>query len=197
MLGLLPVSSGKILLGGMPIETLGRSTLSKIFAYVHQSIFILDGTIAQNIAFGVPDADINWDRVRRAIHLSHLESVIDDKADGWFTHVGERGGKLSGGQRQRLGIARGLYVVPKILVMDESTNALDGATESNIIDTLIELKREMSVIVVAHSKALISRCDRIIMFDRGRIVADGSFDELLAHSQVFSDFYSGARLTEL
>lgn len=190
MLGLFSPNHGEILLNDSPLKAFDKQTLSKVFAYVHQSALILDSSIAENVAFGIPADEIDWKKIDRVVRLSHLDSIVEERADRLNAQVGERGSKLSGGQRQRVGIARALYVDPLILVMDESTNALDGVTESSVIDTLIELKRLMTIVVIAHSKSLISRCDRILMIDNGAIVADGTFKGLMVESPPFKAFMS-------
>lgn len=190
MLGLFSPNHGEILLNGTPLKSFDRQTLKKVFAYVHQSALILDASIAGNIAFGIPADEIDWGKIDRVVKLSHLDSIVEEKANRLNTQVGERGSKLSGGQRQRVGIARALYVEPLVLVLDESTNALDGVTESSVIDTLIELRKIMTVFVIAHSKSLMSRCDRILMIDNGAIVADGTFKGLMDNSLPFRTFMS-------
>jgi ABC-type multidrug transport system fused ATPase/permease subunit len=193
MVGLLAPGKGEILLNGVPLREFSREALAHGLAYVHQSALILDKSIAENIAFGIPAGEIDWDKIRKVVKLSHLDTVVQEKADRFHAEVGERGGKLSGGQRQRLGIARALYVEPRVLVLDESTNALDAATESAVIDTLLELKKSMTVLVIAHSRSLISRCERILMLDHGTIVADGAFDSLMASSPQFASFMANTR----
>ena len=193
MLGLLSPQEGAITINGVPVSQYDRAALGEMFGYVHQSSFLLDGTIAENVAFGVPKEEIDWDRVNRSIQLAHLEAIVDAKEGGLSARIGERGIKLSGGQRQRLAIARALYVDPQVLVLDESTNALDGATEQSIVDTLLELRADRTVIVIAHSKAMIQRCDRVIMFGQGSIAEDGTFDKLIEHSTGFRSVMSYAK----
>lgn len=193
LVGLLAPDKGEILLNGVPLREFSREALTHGLAYVHQSALILDKSIAENIAFGIPAGEIDWDKIRKVVKLSHLDAVVQEKADRFHAEVGERGVKLSGGQRQRLGIARALYVEPRVLVLDESTNALDAATESAVIDTLLELKKDMTVLVIAHSRSLISRCERILMLDHGAIVADGPFDRLMASSPRFASFMANTR----
>lgn len=190
MLGLFSPNCGEILLDGIPLKEFDKQSLSRVFAYVHQSALILDASIAENVAFGIPADGIDWKKIDRVVKLSHLDSIVEEKADRLNAQVGERGSKLSGGQRQRVGIARALYVAPLILVLDESTNALDGITESSVIDTLIELKQTMTIFVIAHSKSLMRRCDRILMIDNGAIVADGTFKGLMEGSPPFKAFMS-------
>jgi len=185
LLGFYSPVKGKILLNGISISKLDRYTIAKIFGYVHQSPILLDASIMENIAFGVSKEQIDHAKVINTIQKVHLESFLNRTDKKISDRVGERGVLLSGGQRQRIGIARALYVEPKILVLDESTNSLDGATENEILNTIINLKKDSTIIAVAHSKAILSRCDRVLMLKDGRVVADGTYLELLDNSDVF------------
>lgn len=185
MLGLLTQESGEISLNGMSVADFDRSTLCKVFAYVHQSPLLMDSTIIDNVAFGVPTGQIDHARVNQAISLAHIDTYISQMRDGLLSRIGERGSKLSGGQRQRIGLARALYVDPKVLVLDESTNALDRNTEKTIIDNLVELKESRTVIAIAHSKTLVQHCDRVIMLDNGKVVEDGTYQQLIDRSSQF------------
>jgi len=186
LLGLYTPESGEILLDGLSISEFNRLNLAKIFGYVHQTPLILDASIMENIAFGISKEKIDHSKIQDIIKKVHLDSFLKTTGKTIFDRVGERGALLSGGQRQRIGIARALYIDPKILILDESTNSLDGATEIEIINTIKKLKDSASVIAVAHSKAILINCDRIIMFKNGEIVADGNFDELQKSSGEFN-----------
>ena len=122
--------------------------------------------------------------------LCHLEDFVDAQADGLNTEVGERGSKLSGGQRQRIGIARALYRNPPILILDESTSSLDGISERAIIQTLLKLRKTKTVISIAHRGSLIRHCDRVVLIDQGKIIADGNFDQLRSSSGLFASLMS-------
>ncbi len=191
MLGLLEPNCGEIVVGGRALhEELNGSELKKLFAYVPQAVYITDGTIADNIAFGISPDEVDWNRIREVVKLCHLEDFVGTRTEGLHAFVGERGARLSGGQRQRIGIARALYVNPSILILDESTNSLDGISEQAIIATLIELKKSMTIVVIAHRKSLVQHCDRVIMISSGKIAADGNFDYLMENSPVFTNLMS-------
>lgn len=186
MLGLLDAQGGDVFVEGAKLKTLSNDDLRKIFAYVPQSVYLVDGTIADNIAFGIPPEKIDWDRIREVVRLCHLEDFVGGKAEGLLSPVGERGARLSGGQRQRVGIARALYEKPSILILDESTSSLDGISEQAIVATLMELKQQITIITIAHRKSLIQHCDRIMLLDHGEIVGDGDFRKLMETSSLFA-----------
>ena len=117
--------------------------------------------------------------------MAQAEEFISLLPDGYGTVVGERGVKLSGGQRQRLGIARALYHNPDVLVFDEATSALDGMTEDSVMQAVQALSQERTMILIAHRLRTVQACDRIIMLDSGKIVADGSYRALMDHSDPF------------
>lgn len=190
MLGLLEAQAGTIAIHGTDLKNISASELRKIFAYVPQSIYLIDGTIAENIAFGIPPEEVDREWIARVVELCHLEDFVGTRAEGLLARVGERGARLSGGQRQRIGIARALYEKPSILILDESTSSLDGISERAVIDTLVELKQEITVITVAHRKSLIQHCDRILLLDRGEIVNDGTFEAILEASPLFARLMS-------
>ena len=190
LLGLLPPATGEILINGQPAREVSEKSWRAMFGYVPQSVYIVDGTIAENIAFGTPPENIDWDWLRRVVTLCHLEDFIGKQAEGLNAQVGERGSKLSGGQRQRLGIARALYRNPSILILDESTSSLDGISEQAIIRTLLELRKSKTVISIAHRGSTVKHCDRIILVDQGQIVADGEFEELSRSSPLFASLMS-------
>lgn len=186
LLGLLPPVRGDILINGESNHEIGERAWREMFGYVPQSVYIVDGTIAENIAFGVSPKDVDWNWLRRVVGMCHLEDFVGAQAEGLNAAVGERGSRLSGGQRQRLGIARALYRDPPILILDESTSSLDGISEKAIIQTLLELRKSKTVISIAHRDSLVRHCDRTILIDQGRVVADGAYDDLSSSSALFS-----------
>lgn len=190
LLGLLEPTAGEILVHGVSRTTMRDQEWREMFGYVPQSVYILDGTIAENIAFGVAAEQVDEDRLRQVVRQCHLEDFVDAKAEGLWTQVGERGSRLSGGQRQRIGIARALYRNPSIIILDESTSSLDGISERAIIDTLSELKKCKTVISIAHRDSLIKHSDRVIVIDHGQVVGDGSYGELLVSSPIFASLVS-------
>jgi ATP-binding cassette subfamily B protein len=142
-------------------------------AHVPQNIFLTDASIAENIAFGVPQQNINMERVVKAAQHANISDYIDSCKHGYKSFVGERGIRLSGGQRQRIGIARALYKDAKILVLDEATSALDNDTEASVIDTIESLGNDLTIIMIAHRLSTLSRCDRIIRLSHGVAVVGG------------------------
>ena len=152
---------------------------------VSQSVFLTDDTLRHNIAFGRRGAMIDEARLQRCIARAQLAEVVAGLPDGLDTIVGERGIRLSGGQRQRVAIARALYREPDVLILDEGTSALDGATEAALLAALETTGEGRTLIAVAHRLDTIRRADRIIVVDGGRVVGDGGWDELLATEPVF------------
>lgn len=148
--------------------------------YVPQSIYLTDDTLRANIAFGIPDDEIDKDAVSRAIHASQLEAFILSLPDGENILVGERGVRLSGGQRQRIGIARALYHDPEILVLDEATSALDTITELGVMKAVMDLHGKKTIIIVAHRLSTVENCDRLYRLEEGRIVDEGTPSELIS-----------------
>jgi ATP-binding cassette subfamily C protein len=145
---------------------------------VPQDVAIFDGTIAQNVALSWGE-DIDMDKVRDALARAQLLDAVLERPGGLDSKVGERGLALSGGQRQRLGIARALFADPLVLVMDEATSALDTKTESDVTAALRALRGEVTLVAVAHRLATIRHADQVCFMSEGRVVATGSFDDLV------------------
>lgn len=186
ILGLLTPSAGQLIVDGVEITLANVRNWQKNLGYVPQFIYLTDDTIARNIAFGVPDNEIDYDAVERAARLANLHDfVMHDLSDGYRTLVGERGVRLSGGQRQRIGIARALYHDPKVLVFDEATSALDGITENAIMDAIHNLSHKKTIIMIAHRLTTVEECDVIYMFDKGAVTAHGTYSELVESSSQF------------
>jgi ABC-type multidrug transport system fused ATPase/permease subunit len=179
ILGLLPPAQGKITVDGTDIQGNLRGW-RQIVGYVPQSIYLCDDTIRRNVAFGVPDASIDDDAVRRAITAARLDGLVRSLPDGVNTNVGERGVRLSGGERQRIGIARALYHNPEVLVLDEATSALDSDTEREVMEAVESLHGTRTIIMVAHRLSTMARCDVLHRIEHGRIVSSGAFAEIAA-----------------
>ncbi|QXT62960.1 ABC transporter ATP-binding protein [Tessaracoccus palaemonis] len=177
ILGLQTPESGQVRFDGLPIADLGGNWRSRI-GYIPQDIFLLDDSLAENIAFGERGPDRDDERILECIRLAQLEEFTSSLPDGICTQIGERGTRLSGGQRQRVGIARALYHRPAVLVMDEATSALDNETEDQIIQTITSLAGDMTVIMVAHRLSTVRGVDQLIFMEEGSIVAQGTFDEV-------------------
>ncbi len=184
ILGLLVPESGRILRDGSDIHSDLRSWQQDI-GYVQQSVFLLDASIRENIAFGVAEHEIDDYRIDEIIKLVELEEWVGSLKDGVMSIVGERGVKISGGQRQRIGLGRALYHDPDILVLDEATSALDNLTEQQIMDDIYSMQGKRTLIIIAHRLDTIRRCDRIIVLDKGCIVGEGGYDQLVADNEHF------------
>jgi ATP-binding cassette, subfamily B, bacterial PglK len=183
--GLLVPESGRIEVDGTTLDEENRATWQARIAYVPQSIFLLDTTIAQNVALGVPRAAIDRSRLLAAAQLAQLDEFVSTLPLGYEHRVGERGVQLSGGQRQRVGIARALYTSASVLILDEATNALDGLTEQEIMTTLLRLRGRYTIILIAHRLSTVRACDLIFEFDRGEMTGSGNYFELLRTSETF------------
>jgi ATP-binding cassette subfamily B protein len=157
----------------------------RTIAHVPQNIYLADTTLAENIAFGVPPDEIDLARVRQAASQAQIAEFIESRPQGYHAFVGERGIRLSGGQRQRIGIARALYKQATVLVFDEATSALDNATEKTVMDAINNLNRDLTLFIIAHRLTTVQHCDTIVQLERGRIVAQGTYEQLLEHSSSF------------
>lgn len=183
LLGLLPPSEGEVTVGGVAVGAMGKEWFRAV-GYVPQSIFLVDDTIATNVSFGSP-LGLQPERLHRALKLARLDEFVATLPEGVNYHIGERGARLSGGQRQRIGLARALYHDANFLLLDEATSALDGKTEAEIIDTLLELRENHTVVMIAHRLTTIQAADHIILLNNGRIEAEGSWSSLLESSDAF------------
>lgn len=172
ILGLLTPVSGAVKVDGMDIQKSLRSWQDQI-GYVPQVIFLTDDTLRRNIAFGLPEKQIDEVAVWRAIKAAQLEQFVNDLPQGIDTLVGERGVRLSGGQRQRIGIARALYHDPAVLVLDEATSSLDVDTERGVMDAVRELQGDKTVLIVAHRLSTVAYCDRLFLLENGCLVKEG------------------------
>ena len=160
LLGLLAPAEGRILADGVEVRAHYKEWLKNI-GYIPQTIFMLDSTIRKNVAFGVPDDEIEEERVWAALKEAQLDTYIRSLPDGLDTSIGERGIRLSGGQRQRIGIARALYEDPEVMVLDEATSALDGETEAAIMESINRLHGKKTLVIIAHRLTTIEKCDLV------------------------------------
>jgi ABC-type multidrug transport system fused ATPase/permease subunit len=177
-LGLLQPSAGRILVDGIDIQNNLRGWQNQI-GYVPQSIYLTDDSLRKNIAFGLPSDEIDEKALLEAVRAAQLESFISELPQGLDTEVGERGVRLSGGQRQRIGIARALYHNPNVLVLDESTSSLDHETEVSVMEAIKALQGKKTILIVAHRLSTITHCDRIIKFNNGQLMQEGSATVIL------------------
>lgn len=185
LLTLIDVDKGEFIVDGVKIDDSNKYAWRQQIGFVPQTIFLSEGTISENIAFGIPKEQINIAKVKRALELAHLTETVSKLENGLGTMVGERGVKLSGGQRQRLGIARALYHDPDILVFDEATSALDGITEKLIMDAIQEFHGTKTIIMIAHRLKTVQMCDNIYFVNEGSIIDSGTYKELYSSNQSF------------
>ena len=181
---------GNVYLGGAPLECCTREDISRILGYVGQSPFVFSGTIAENISYGIEKA--TRDDIRRAAELANIHDEIMMMPGGYDAEVAERGQNLSGGQRQRLAIARILLRQPPILILDEATSALDNISERHVQRALGLTSADRTTILVAHRLTTLKDADRIMVFDEGRIVEVGTYDELVQRGGVFTELVMSA-----
>lgn len=190
VLGLIRPDAGAVTYGGIPTAEMGNAWFD-IVAYVPQDVFLLDDTLAANVAFGQAPEDRDVSRIRMALDRAQLTDVVAQLPKGMDSMIGERGARLSGGQRQRVGIARALYRQPKVIVLDEATSALDNETEDRVSKTISSLSGTITTIVVAHRLSTVRDVDQLGFLDNGRLVATGSFQQVRATAPAF------ARMVEL
>ena len=186
LLGLLLPDSGRMLIDGNEVAAGNIRQWQRTVGYVPQQIFLVDDSIAANIAFGCSLDAIDYVAVERAARMADLHSFVTTELEnGYNTLVGERGVRLSGGQRQRIGIARALYKNPDVLIMDEATSALDNVTEHVVMDAVRSLKSKKTIVLVAHRLSTVRDCQKIFVMNGGRIVASGNYEELVANNEQF------------
>jgi ATP-binding cassette subfamily C protein len=187
ILGLLRPQQGIISVDGTPLRD--ESDIRRWqqgVGYVPQQIHLADDTVARNIAFGIPEKEIDIKSVRDAARRAHIyDFVTSELSDQWQTVVGERGVRLSGGQRQRIGIARALYHRPPVLVFDEATSALDQVTEQSVMEAVYELNNDHTMLIIAHRLSTVRRADRIIMLEKGEKIGMGTYEQLSSEHSAF------------
>jgi len=176
---LLSPTNGELIVDGQSINTERRIAWQANIAHVPQSIYLSDGTVEDNIAFGIHKHEINFQRVKEAAKQAQIAEVIEKWPEGYQTFVGERGVKLSGGQSQRIGIARALYKNANVLIFDEATSALDVETEQDVMDTIEGLKKDLTVLIIAHRLTTLKACDQIVKFDKKGNIRVGSYQEIV------------------
>ena len=175
--GVLIPDGGEIKLSGVsPREAILR--WPGAVGYVPQQIYISSSSVAQNVALGYSEAELDDSQIWQALEVAQIADFVSTLGDGLATSLGERGAKLSGGQRQRLGIARALLTKPHILILDEATSALDGQTEQEVAQAIDKLKGQITIIFIAHRLSTAKRADRIIYLESGKVVSQGSFAEV-------------------
>lgn len=187
LLGLIVPNKGELILDDLVINNTNRQSWQQNIGFVPQTIFLSEGSILENIAFGLDNKEINLAKVEQAVKLAHLELFIKELPEGLNTKVGERGVQLSGGQRQRIGIARALYNDADILIFDEATSALDGITEKVIMEAIQELSGQKTIIMIAHRLKTVKNCDIIYHMEKGEIIEQGTYEQLLNNNFKFKE----------
>ncbi len=194
LLALLQPQRGSLELDGQPLNEQRRPAWQVSCAHVPQLIQLLDGTVEQNVAFGVAEEAIDQDRLQEAIAVAQLMELVASLPYGLKTPIGQNGIQLSGGQRQRVALARAFYRRARFLLLDEATSALDNRTESDVIQALDGLGGQCTTVIIAHRLATVARCHQIHEFSNGSIKASGPFEELRKASGSFAELVRLDRL---
>jgi ABC-type multidrug transport system fused ATPase/permease subunit len=186
ILGLLEPLKGSLEIDGTVITKKNLRAWQSYVGYVPQDIYLVDDTVASNIAFGVNYGDFNQQAVEKVSKIANLHDfIMAELPHQYKTVVGERGIRLSGGQRQRIGIARALYHNPQILILDEATSALDNQTENAVMDAVSNLGKNITIIIVAHRLTTVKNCDIIFLLEKGELKNEGTFEELFNNNESF------------
>lgn len=192
LLGLMPAQNGSVAVDGVKLDAGNFRSWQKSLGYVPQDIFLVDASIRENIALGSKPEEIDEKRVAEACRIAQLNDFIKSEIpNGLDSMIGERGVRLSGGQKQRIGIARAIYQQFDLLILDEATSALDNITEKAVLAAIDALPSEKSVVMIAHRLSTVRNCDRILLLDNGRLVANGSWGELQESSALFREMTRG------
>lgn len=187
MLGLIQQDSGTIQISGFNPRDL-ITQIPGLISYVPQRPGIVSGSIADNIALGIPPEDINWEKLNACIESAHLKDFVSQLPEGVLTSVGQQADALSGGQIQRLGLARALYENPKLIILDEATSALDAASEAEITESLKSLGNNVTVVVIAHRLSTVQHSDVVYVLENGSILASGKFNDLRKNIPMVAEY---------
>jgi ABC-type multidrug transport system fused ATPase/permease subunit len=186
IIGLITPKEGQIFIDDEILTKKNLSDWHKKIAYVPQNVFLTDDSIIQNIAFGVKEQNIDFEKVINCAKIANIHDfIINNLEKEYQTKVGDKGIRLSGGQIQRLGIARAFYNDPKLIILDEATNALDGMTESSILDSIIYSSQKITTLIISHKIKSLKNCDKIVFLENGKIIDTGNFDELILRNMKF------------
>jgi ATP-binding cassette subfamily B protein len=179
IMGLHTPTNGELLIDKQPINNQNRRAWQAHIAHVPQNIYLSDGTINENIAFGISKEKIDHQRVKKAAQQAQISELIEGWKDGYEAFVGERGIRLSGGQQQRIGIARALYRKANVIIFDEATSALDNETELEVMKVIEDLGKEITVLMIAHRLTTLKGCDQIIKLNKNNVIHTGSYQEMV------------------
>ena len=182
IMGLLPPTEGALKIDDCEVTNQNHRAWQSRIAHIPQSIFLSDASIAQNIAFGIPEDQIDLQRVKKAAQQAQIAETVEAWNKQYQTMVGERGVRLSGGQRQRIGIARALYKQADVLILDEATSALDNATEKAVMDAIHNAHDDITILMVAHRLSTLEGCDTIVELENGTIKRQGTPAEMIRHA---------------
>ena len=185
LLGLIEPDQGKLKIDDKIIDDKNCRSWQNTIGFVAQSIFLSEGSIAENVAFGIPNNEIDFKQVEYALKLAHLTELTKSLKEGIHTKVGERGIQLSGGQRQRIGIARALYHKAEVLMFDEATSSLDGITEKMIMEAIHNFSGQKTIILIAHRLKTVQKCHKIFFVDNGKVADQGTYEELINKNEKF------------
>jgi HlyD family secretion protein len=192
LLGLIEPQEGFLKVDDKTIDNQNLRSWQNSIGFVAQAIFLSEGTIAENVAFGFPKNQINLKQVDNALKLANLNEFVQGLKKGVHTKVGERGIQLSGGQRQRIGIARALYNQAEVLIFDEATSSLDGITEKMIMQAVHRFSGKKTIIMIAHRLKTVEKCDKIFFIDEGKVADQGTFQELIETNKKFKNMANHA-----
>jgi len=181
-------TSGSVTLDDTDLREFELGSLRRLIGIVSQDIILFNATVAENIAFGKPDA--TREEIVQAARLAHAHEFIEELPQGYDTILGEKGFNLSGGQRQRIAIARAILKDPPILILDEATSHLDAVSERLVHQALEELMKGRTTIIIAHRLSTITKADMIVVIDKGKIVATGRHEELLKSCKLYQKLYA-------
>ena len=177
--------AGDITVDGVSLDHFGIRNWQSGIGYVPQAPYMTDGSLRENIAFGVPASRVDDDRILTCLEMVNLMPLLAELEEGLDTRMGDRGVRLSGGQRQRVAIARALYDAPNLLILDEATSALDNISENEVRMAINRLHGNVTTVVIAHRLSTVRHCDKLYLLEHGRLIAEGSYETLMQSSPLF------------